>query len=139
MNRSIKDTIKVTQLLDPQAITADEESAGVNASLGEALQIAVHVGDFAFSPTNALSLRLQHADVDVDGSYAAVVDADVFEDVAANGQVALLDATDDAEQVLLYNYKGKKKFVRLAIVETGTVNCPMAVTALQGELKAQGE
>jgi hypothetical protein len=139
MNRSIKDTIKVTQLLEPQAITADEESAGVDASQGEALQIAVHVGDFAFSPTNALSLRLQHSDVDVDGSYAAVVDADVFEDVGSNGQVALLDSTDDAETVQLFNYKGAKKFVRLAIVETGTVNCPMAVTALQGYLKAQGE
>lgn len=138
MNRSLKDKLLVSVLLN-ETVAATGNSLGVDTSKGEALLIAVQAGDFAFSGTNSLNVQLQHADVDVDGSYAAVTDADVFETVGASGSVAVLDSTDDTETISLYSYKGDKKFVRVRLVETGTVSAPMAVTAIQGMLKAAPE
>lgn len=135
MNRSLKDKLKVSVLLN-ETVAATGNSLGVDTSAGEALLIAVQAGDFAFSETNSLNVQIQHADVDTDGSYAAVTDADVFETVGSSGSVIVLDGTDNAETINLYSYKGDKKFVRVRLVEAGTVSAPMAITAIQGMLKA---
>lgn len=139
MNRSLKDTLKVTQILAPVAVTADVATSGVAVEAGESLQLVLNVGAFAFSTTNSLSVRVQHSDTNVGTDYEAVTAADVFQDVGTSGEVEVLDSTDDASSVFTYDYKGAKKFVRLNIVETGTVSTVLAASALQGHLKAQGE
>lgn len=138
MNRSLKDKLKVSVLLN-ETVAATGNSLGVDTSAGEALLIAVQAGDFAFSVTNSLDVQIQHSDVDTDGSYAAVTDADVFETVGDSGSVIVLDGTDNTETINLYSYKGDKKFVRVRLVETGTVSAPMAITSIQGMLKAAPE
>jgi hypothetical protein len=139
MNKSLKDTLKVTQILAPVAVTDDVATSGVAVEAGESLQLVLNVGAFAFSDTNKLSVRVQHSDIDEGTDYEAVVAADVFQDVGTNGEVKVLDSTDDASSVFTYDYKGTKKFVRLNIIEAGTVSTVLAASAIQGHLKAQGE
>lgn len=137
MNRSLKDTLKVTQILAAQALTASTKSDGADASLGESLALALSVGTFAFGGGNTMAVRMEHADVNSDASYAAVVTGDVFGvTVGSNGLVVDLDDTDADAQTYLFHYQGGKKFVRFNLIETGTVNCVFAAHALNGHLEA---
>lgn len=137
MNRSLKDSKKFTTVLAPVSVTASVSGTGVDTSYGESLTFLVNVGDFSFSGSNKLDIVVQEADVDVDGSYADCVDADIFDaEDGANGIAKALDSTDDKETVHAVHYKGNARYVRIRLEETGTVTCPIGVVAVQGHLKA---
>lgn len=137
MNKSMKDSKLFTSVLAAQDIAATTASDGVDTSKGESLSFLVNAGDFSFSGTNKLDIVVQHADVDVDGSYADCVDADIHgaED-GANGIAKSLDSTDDKELVHAVHYRGNKQYARIRLVEGGTVSAPMSIVAVQGHLKA---
>lgn len=133
MLRSFKDKVKVTQVYNPQTISASANSTGVkNADFGSTSFI-VNVGAMAFDGSNKLDLILQHSDVDVDGSYAACADADIYNaENGASGIAKSLDSTADQNTSHFIHYRGNKLFTRVRMVETGTVSAPISVTALQG-------
>lgn len=136
MLNSLKDILKVTQVLKPQTLTDSASSAGVETSHAGSLSFAVNTGSFAFSGSNKLDIVMQHADVDTDGSYANCADDDIFNaEDGANGIVKSLDATSDQDMVHLAHYRGNKKFARIRLVETGTVSCIVGVVAVQGDLE----
>lgn len=137
MNRSLKDTKKFTTVLAPQAVTASVSGTGVDTQYGESLTFLVNVGDFDFSGSNKLDIVVQEADVNDDASYADCVDADIFDaETGASGIAKVLDSTDDKETVHAVHYKGNARYVRIRLEETGTVDCPIGVVAVQGHLKA---
>ena len=133
MLHSLKDKMKVTQVLNPQTISASTSASGVNNADHGATSFVVNAGAMAFDGSNKLDIVLQHSDVDVDGSYANCGDADIYNaEDGANGSAKSLDATSDQNTSHFVHYRGNKKFTRVRLVETGTVSCPMSVTALQG-------
>jgi len=135
MVRSLKDILKVVQLLAPVSYTADTATSGVNVADAGACTLMVNVGATsgnAFSGSHSVSITVQHADVDTGGSYADVASTDLHS--TESGAIAkILDATSDASAVHLIHYKGTKKYVRLNLVETGTVVVPLSVSAILGK------
>lgn len=137
MLKSIKDVLKFSNVIEAQAITGAVSGTGVDVENGGSLTFLVSAGDFAFDGTNKLNLIVQHADVDVDGSYAAAADADIFDaEDGANGIAKVLDSTLDKETVHAIHYRGNKRYVRIRVTEGGTVDVPLSVVAIQGHLKA---
>lgn len=138
MLRSLKDTLKVVQLLAPVSYTADTKTTGVALKDAGSCTFVVNVGATsgnAFSGTHKVACTVQHSDVDIDGSYADVAATDLYS--TESGAIAkYLDATDDASAVHLIHYRGGKAFTRLNLVETGTVVVPLSVSAILGDLKA---
>lgn len=134
MNRSIKDKLKVSQLLAAQTVSATGNSTGVDNADFNSLMFIVDVGTFAFDSSNYLDVIVQDSDVDVDGSYAAVGSDDVFEtmETPASGIFKVLDSTDDDAQLYTINYRGNKRYARIRLAETGTVSAPISVVAVQG-------
>ena len=140
MLRTLRDTLKVTQCLEPATVSATGAGAGVDNAIGGSLAFIVNVGDFAFTGGNKLDIVMQDSDVDVDGSYAACVAADFYSDdnpeTAASGIFKSLDATGDVDSVYVVHYKGNKRYARINLVETGTVSAPVSIVAVQGHLKS---
>lgn len=137
MLKSLKDTLKNTQVLKPQTFAATAATTGVDNAVGGSVMFLVNVGTFTFTDSNKLSLTVQDSDVNVDGSYANCVDADIFDaEDGANGIAKVLDSTDDQDLVHAVHYKGNKRYARLNIVEAGTVSVALGVVAIQGHLKA---
>lgn len=138
MQRSIKDILKVVQLLAPVSYSADTKTSGVDLQDAGACTLVVNVGATSgnpFSGTHKVAVTVQHADVDTDASYADVASTDLYS--TESGAIAKnLDATDDASAVHLVHYRGAKRYVRLNLVETGTVVVPLSVSAILGNLKA---
>ena len=137
MNKSLKDTLKISECLNAIAISATGSATGVDTAFGESLMFLVNAGEFDFSGSNSLDLVVQHADVDTDGSYADCVDADIFDaEDGANGIAKVLDSTDDKNAIHIIHYRGTKRYVRVRYEETGTVSVPLSIVAVQGHLKA---
>lgn len=140
MLRGLRDKLKFTQVLDPANVSATGSSTGVDNAVGGSLAFIVQVGDFAFSGSNKLDIILQDSDVDVDGSYAACTADDFYSDdnpeTPASGIFKSLDATGDVDQAYVVHYKGNKRYARINLAETGTVDAPVSIVAVQGHLKA---
>lgn len=138
MNRSLKDTLKITSCKLPVAVTADANATGVQTSEFGSLAFLVHVGtpDAAFDATNKVSINLEESD---DDSTYAVVDADGMFDgeTPASGIFKILDDTADKDQMYVVHYRGVKKFARIALDVSGTVSCVIGVSAVQGHSELQ--
>lgn len=133
MLRSLKDTLKYLQCLASASLTATTAATGVDLQDFGSCSFIVNVGDFAFSGSNKLDIVVQDSDVDVDGTYADCVDVDIYNaEVGASGIAKSLDATDDAETIQVVHYRGNKRFARIRLVETGTVDVPISVSAVLG-------
>lgn len=134
MKTAMKDKVKVIQVLDPDTVTATGATTGVDTADFGSVMFVVNVGAFAtFTGSNKLSLTVQDSEVDTDGSYANCVDADIYDaEDGANGIAKVLDATDDDDAVHVIHYRGNKRYVRLNIVEAGTVSVILGVTAVCG-------
>lgn len=134
MLRSLKDKLKFQLGLAAVEVTASSSGTGIDTQELMALTFIVNAGaeaGNALSGSHKLAIVVQHADVDVDGSYAACVDADIYDaEDGANGIAKNLDATDDASAVHKVSYRGTKRWVRLRLVETGTVDIPIAIVAI---------
>lgn len=136
MLRSLKDILKFSSVLVPASVSATGASSGVDCSDFGSCTFLVHVGATSgndFSSSHKLAITVQDSDVDVDGSYANCVDADIYDaEDGANGIAKNLDATSDASTVHPVHYRGNKKFARIRLVETGTVVVPLSVMAIRG-------
>jgi len=131
MLRALKDILKNEQVLIPQSVSATIATDGVDVSDFGSIMFLVNVGTFTFTPTNKISITVQHSDTD--SAYADVLDADIHDaEDGANGIAKILDAAGDADSVHAIHYRGNKKFVRLNLVEGGTVVAIMGVVSVRG-------
>lgn len=139
MKKNLKVNLSGIKVLAPQTLTATAATDGVSTADCEAVTFVVQCGAMAFSGTDKLSLNVQHSDTDVGSTYVACTALDIFDpEDGANGTAKVLDGTEDQNTVHLVSYRGTKAFVRLNIVEGGTVSVPLSAMAIRGALKAQG-
>jgi len=131
MLRSLKDTLKSVQVLIAGPLTSTTATAGVDLQDANSIMFLVSVGAMAFTGTDKLSLTVQHSDTD--SAYANATDSDIFNaEDGDNGIAKILDAAGDASKVHSVHYRGNKRFVRLNIVEGGTVSVVLDVVAVSG-------
>jgi hypothetical protein len=130
MLRNLAQKVQVLPLLAPQTLTATTATASFDLQGCRNFAFAVQVGAMSFSGTDKLTLQIQDSDVNSG-----------FEDVTAEAlytpAAQELAAAGDANKVHLVQYRGNKRFVRLNIVEAGTVSVPIAVSGLVTELEVQ--
>lgn len=137
--RSMKDKVKITQVENPATVTASGKSDGVDMQDFNSLLFLVSVGTFTFTGTDKLTITVEHADVDTDGSYAACAAADLYDDAEtpASGIAKVLDGTEDQNMVHVVGYRGNKRYVRLNITEGGTVSVILSAVAVRGDSELQ--
>lgn len=114
-------------VLAPQAVTADVNSSAVDCKDLMSLAFLVLVDAFTFTSVNKIGLKLQESD---DGS----VWADATELYEPTKELV---AAADASKTHLVEYRGGKRYARLVLDVSGTVNVEVAVAAIsqQTELK----
>jgi hypothetical protein len=130
MLRNLAQKIKSLMLLAAQSVTADINSASTNLAEFRSFAFLVSVGNFTFTGVNKIALKMQESD-----------DNTTFTDCAleayAGGTIKELIAVADANTMHVVEYKGHKKYVRMALDVSGTVAAPIAVVGLSTDLKVQ--
>lgn len=130
MLRNLAQKIKSLMLLAAQSVTADINSASADLANFRNFAFLVSAGNFTFTGVNKIALKLQESD---DNSTFTDCDLTAY----AGGAIKELAAVADANTVHVVEYKGHKKYVRLALDVSGTVAAPIAVVGLSTELLVQ--
>lgn len=128
MWKNIKMILKHVLALAPQTLSATTATAGIDTKDLNSLAFLINVGSFAFDGTNYLTVNLQHSDTD--SSYANVGQDGVYDGNTAPTVLVLNDQATQESKSHLVEYRGGKRFVRLNIVESGTVSAPISVVAI---------
>ena len=132
MKTSMKDKVKVQSVLAPATVTATGNTSGVNVADFGSLMFLVHAGAMVFDGSNYLDLIVQESDDD--STYTTCDDDAIYNaEDGDNGIAKKLDDTTDQNSVHVIHYRGNKKYARIRMVETGTVSCPIGVTAVAGD------
>ena len=136
MYKSLKDILKYVVAKAPVVVAASTPCAGFKGNDFGAVTHLVMAGantGTALAAGHKIDIVMQHSDVDVDGSYANCVDADIYNaEVGASGIVKSIDATEDANQIYPCHYRGVKPYSRVRLVVTGSPSVTMAVATLGG-------
>jgi hypothetical protein len=143
--------------IQQQSITASFNSSAFNVVGSSNLAICLMLGAFSFTTTNKLTISLTECDTS-GGSYTAVANSgsdvrviigrtggsDVYRDgtggylssVVIDGEADANGAgTSVGSDVYMLEYLGDKPYVKLTVVEAGTVVCDGAVFAVQTGLR----
>ncbi len=129
MLRNLAQKVQAVLVLAAQAVTADINTASVDLKEYRNFAFQVLVGAFAFTGVNKIALKIQESDDNV--SFA-----DAPAEAYYNG-VKELAAAADQSKLHLVEYRGNKRYIRLALDVSGTVNAQVAVAGLCTELKVQ--
>lgn len=123
MLRNLAQKIKSLMLLAAQSVTADINSSSVDLKDFRSFAFLVSAGNFAFTGVNKIALKIQESD---DNAVWADAPAESY----YNGGVKELTAAGDANTVHVIQYRGEKRYVRMALDVSGTVAAPIAVVGL---------
>jgi hypothetical protein len=129
MLRNLFDKLKVSQVLKPQAISADTDTIGFNVADFGSLAFLVDVATFAFDGTNKIELKLLESDDNVTFTVAGS-DAKYEDNI-------VLDSNTKDDMVHVVEYRGAKKYAALRLDVSGTVSCIIGVAALGGHAEFQ--
>lgn len=129
--------IKVTQVLDPVAVTATGNSGDIDLAGANSACLIVGLGDNTGTTAAAghkLAFTLQHGDAT--DALAAVAQKDVIgATVGTAGLLLETDADAKYEQAYKWGYVGGKRYLKLTWTETGTVDVPMSLLLVQSHLQ----
>lgn len=135
-SKDIYNNIKLIQAVAPATVTADTTSNQIDTRGYEAVAIEVSVGNATtLSTTNYLDIKLTEASEST-GTFSAVAQADVRggqSTSSTDGTLIRLDSTSEESAVYKFGYTGGGRVLEVTVDETGTVSCPIAVTAVLGE------
>ncbi len=139
MLRSMKDQLKVSSVIAAASVTASGTSSSVDMQDFGSLSFAVAVGATSGNDLDAShKLALKMLESDDNSTFTDVDGDDIYDaETAASDIAKMLDSTADASSVHLVHYRGNKRYVKLNIVETGTVSVPLAVLAIRGHAKVK--
>lgn len=129
MLRNYSSKIKVTQVLEPQAITADTASASIDCEAFGSAGFLVNVGTFTFTGTNKIALELLVSDDN--SSFVNAAEADLYVSETAPAS-KILDTAGEGAACHFVEYRGNHRYVKLNLNVSGTVNVIVGVAALQG-------
>lgn len=130
MLRNLAQKIKATMLLAAQAVAADINSAAQDLKGMRSYAFMVSVGNFAFTGVNKIALKMEESDDNVTFAPCAL-------EAYAGGAIKELIAAQDANMVHVVEYKGHKRYVRMALDVSGTVSAPISVSGLSADLEMQ--
>ena len=135
MLHDIKNTIKVTQLVDPAATTADVDSASVNMQGYNSVMFVVNVGETGDTLDGSNYIELEIEESTDDSTFTDAADADVRDTVTGTNTGTFAKIDDGAEDDAVYTaqYTGNQRYARVVLNVTGTHTngTPISVTSLQ--------
>lgn len=140
MRKMLRAQLDIESGIVPAVVTASGTSAAVDTQDCGSLAFAVHVGATTGNDLGAshkVDIKMLESDdnstyTDVDGDDMAQNSGNAED--AANNIVKSLDSTADASSVHVVHYRGSKRYVKLNLVETGTVSATLGVLAVKGHL-----
>jgi hypothetical protein len=120
---------QIVALLSPVAKTATFTSnlvdrAGSVGSLGLLVHIGADTG--TLDGSNYLTLTYEESDSTANSSFTAVAAADMLLSCPVLNSKATYENT-----IRRSEYRGTKRYFRVVVTETGTVNCILGLTAIQ--------
>lgn len=125
---------RLTQVLMKAPATVgsgDGTTSSVDMQGFQSLMISIAVGVFNFTSTNKLQIIVKESDDNT--TFTTVADADL-EGIETTSVHRLFDASaSDASTVTNLFYRGNKRYVQLALDESGTVAAPLSVVAILGD------
>lgn len=124
MLRNLMDKIYQASVFVAQVVTATGNSSSVDVKDLMSLTFLVNVGAFSFDGSNNLTLKVEESDDNSTWSEATVANGGLYE------AAPVFDAGGDASKSHAIEYRGTKRYARLAWTEAGTVSVPMSVTAI---------
>jgi hypothetical protein len=124
--------MKAVVAITPATVSTDQVTSAFDTSLYlyKALTVAVYLGagGITFTTNNKIDINVTHSDDD--STYVAVTDDDVVLPYSTTATVALLGAADGTvkslraahatEEVFLFGYRGKKRYVKIELDFVGT-------------------
>lgn len=130
MLRNIAAKLKFLQVLANQSITADTNTTGVDCEAFGSMGFLVSVGAFAFDGSNKIDLKMQYSDDNV--TFVDVPESEMYSVDGAAPIAKSLKAAGDASKVHFLEYRGAKRYARLALDVTGTVSVGVSVATVGG-------
>lgn len=134
--RDLYSNLNVSQLIDPQVVTADQNSNSADSQEYDSVMLLFSVGNSADTLSGSVFIELEVEESDDDAAWNDVPDADLTNTVTGTnvGTVALIDAPAEDTARFIVGYKGNKRYVRgvLNLTGTHTNGTPIAVSAIQG-------
>lgn len=131
MLRNMGARLKFIQQLFSASVSASVNSTGVDCESFGSMLFLLSVGTFAFTGSNKITVKMQYSDDN--STWADVPVAEMYPDKnegGVAGVLQILDATGEDAQAYFYEYRGSKRYARLALVVAGTVAAPIAVTSM---------
>lgn len=108
--------------LEAQSLAATANGEIVDTAGYDGVELVINVGNFAFTTSNKISIKLQAGDkssgsdmADIDGFYLL-------------GKNIVLDNANDKQSCFKQGYFGGKRYIRAVFTIGGTVNAPMSAT-----------
>lgn len=124
MNRGLKGRMKTARSFFAAAVTSDQTSAAMDTQGMDSAGFLVQVEAFTFSGSNKIALKMTECDT-LGGTYTDVA-AEDYE----GGAIKELTSAADGGIVHTVGYLGKKRYIKLVMDVTGTVDVDLAVIGL---------
>lgn len=134
MLKDLISNLKVSQLLDPAAVTADVESSSLDRQGYGSLMFLASLGEDGGTLDESNHIQLEVQESDDNSAFTAVADEHLDRYVAGDndGTFAKVDAASKDDAVYKVEYRGYKRYARVVVNVTGTINCPVAIIGLSG-------
>lgn len=135
MLRNMLAKVKFNQALANAAVTADVNSSGVDCESFGSMLFLLSVGAFTFTGTNKITIKLQYSDDN--STWADVPVAEMYSSAdqkegSLDGVTKILDDAADASKVYAFEYRGSKRYARIALVVGGTVSVGGSIVTMGG-------
>lgn len=124
MLRNLMDKLYKALLLIPSTVTATGNSASQDVKDLLSLTFLLSVGTMAFDGSNLLTFKVEESDDNSSWSEATVANGGLYE------AAPVLDSGTEDDSIYAIEYRGTKRYARLAWTETGTVSVAMSVAAI---------
>lgn len=137
--RDLHNNLKITQLVDPAALTADTTSASIDMKGYDSAELIVNIGEggVTLDATNYFQFAVYESSDNT--VFTAVAAADLLTKgnaitAPSTGVFAVVDATDEDDAVYKVGYVGGERYVHVLVDAVGThgTGTPIAVTGVRG-------
>ena len=132
---------KIVSALKSQTVAASASGSVADVLGFNSCIITLNIGTTGatLDGSNFLGIRLQESDNDSSG-WADVTDPTLLGGfaLASGSSIFIIDAAAEDDQSYKFAYTGGKRYLRLSLIEVGTVSLPMSAVMLLGDgLKPQ--
>lgn len=129
-----RETLKVTQPLDPVGRQADATSSEIDTQGYQSYLIVASVGSTAQTLSTAVYIAFELEESDTSGSgFTDVADADMDAAGAttdANGEFARVDAAGEVSTAYTCSYKGSKRYLQVKANHSGSFSSDVEYSIL---------